>query len=73
MPALKTVHRLNITVIGSMQSVLCFNIHSTSLVLRLTVRTALFGLRVAGGSNGLKSPENSWLNSLSSISDAVDR
>lgn len=57
----------------STQSVLCVNIHSTSLLLRLTVRTALFGLRVAGGSNRLKSPENSWLNSLSSISDAVDR
>lgn len=73
MSALKITHRLNITVIGSRQSVLFFHIHSTSLVLRLMVRTALFGLRVAGGSNILKSPENSWLMSLSSISDAVDR
>lgn len=67
------MHSLNIAVIGSTQPALCFNIHSTSLVLRLKVRTALFGLRVAGGSNRLKSPENSWLNSLSSFSDAVDR
>lgn len=56
-----------------MQSELHFNIHSTSLVVWLTVRTALFGLRVAGGNGRLKSPENSWLYKLSSISDAVDR
>lgn len=73
MPGLKTTHRLIITVISFAQSVLWFNINRTSLVLRLTVRTALFGLKVAGGSERLKSPENSWLKSFSSISDAVDR
>lgn len=73
MHALKAIHKLNRAVIGSMQSVLHLHICCTSLVLWLTVRMALFGFRAAGGSDRLKSPENSWLNRLSSISDAVDR
>lgn len=47
--------------------------HNTSLVLWSTVKMALLGLKADGDPGRLKSPENSWLNKLSSNSGTVER